>query len=112
MSPARSRSWQATALSSSPVKPSGLMAGFLLVRFGHTSSLRRSGWWPFGGGRPLADVIKLEAAEWTPVNISADPFLQITQRVLVHRVDVVDAAQFLHSKASAARTAAGPSEQE
>jgi hypothetical protein len=46
------------------------------------------------------------------MNIPAHPFLQVTQRVLVHWVDVVHAAQLLHPKTSAARAAAGPSEQE
>jgi len=46
------------------------------------------------------------------VNIPADPFLQVTQRVLVHRVDVVDSAQLLHAKTSAARATARSSEQE
>jgi hypothetical protein len=46
------------------------------------------------------------------VNIPAEPFLHVTQRVLVHRVDVIDAAQLLHSKASAAGAAAGPAKEE
>jgi hypothetical protein len=88
------------------------MAASSLIQFGHTGSLRLRRRRPLGAWRFLADVVKLEAAEWAPVNIPADPFLQVTQRVLVHRVDVVDAAQLLHSKTSAARATAGPSEQE
>jgi hypothetical protein len=42
--------------------------------------------------------------------IAADPLLQITQRVLVHRVNVIDASQLLYAKAAAARTPAGPAE--
>jgi hypothetical protein len=46
------------------------------------------------------------------VQISTHPLLHIAQRVLVHRVDVIDAAQLLHSKASAAWATAGSPEQE
>jgi hypothetical protein len=88
------------------------MAASSLIRFGHTGSLRLRRRTPLGAWRFLADVVKLEAAERAPVNIPSDPFLQVTQRVLVHRVDVVYAAQLLHAKTSAARTPAGPTEQE
>src|SRR5882672_11111966 len=87
------------------------MAASSLIQFGHTGNLRLRRR-PLGAGHSLADVVKLEAAERAPVNIPADPFLQVTQRVLVHRVDVVDSAQLLHAKTSATRATAGPSEQE
>jgi hypothetical protein len=96
-----------------------------LTRFGHTgrsvpevrswrlvvplTSHRRL---TLGRRRFFPDVVKLEAAERTPVQIPADPLLQVTQRVLVHRVDVIDPAQLLHTKATAAGAPAGSPEQE
>jgi len=54
----------------------------------------------------------LEAAKRAPVQIPAQILLPITQWVLVHRIDVIDAAQLLHAKAAAARAAAGSAKQE
>jgi hypothetical protein len=77
-----------------------------------TSNIRFPRRTPLEGGRFFADVVKLEPAERAPVNIPPEPFLHVTQRVLVHWVDVIDAAQLLHSKTSAARAAAGPAKEE
>jgi hypothetical protein len=88
-------------------------SGAVLTNIQHLTSNIRFRWrTPLNGGRFLADVVKLETAERTPVNIPPEPFLHVTQRVLVHRVDVIDAAQLLHSKASAAGAAAGPAKEE
>ena len=46
------------------------------------------------------------------MNIPTEPLLQITNRVLIHWVDVIDAAQLIHAETAAARTTAGPSEKE
>jgi len=46
------------------------------------------------------------------VQIAAQEFLQIAERILVHRVDVIDAAQLFHAKATAAGAAALSAEQE
>jgi hypothetical protein len=52
----------------------------------------------------------LQPAEGAPVQIGAEPFLQITERILIHRVDVIDAAQFFHPEIAAPGTTAGSPE--
>jgi hypothetical protein len=46
------------------------------------------------------------------VDTSAEPFLKVADRVLVHAVDIIDLAQLLYVKASAEWTTAGSSKHE
>src|SRR5260221_10348323 len=109
----RWRSWRAPPPPSSPDKLSGWTEVCSLTRFGHIRSFDdsdRSG--PLDGRGLFADIVELEPAEWTPVQIAAHEFLQIAERILVHRVDVIDAAQLFHAKRAAAGAAALAAEQE
>jgi len=60
----------------------------------------------------LANVVELEPAERAPVQITAQVFLEIAERVLVHGVDMIDSAELFHAEAAAAGAPAGPAKQE
>jgi hypothetical protein len=56
----------------------------------------------FWRAQSLSNVVELEAAGGAPVNASAEPFLKVADRVLVHGVDMIDLAQLFHLEAPAA----------
>ena len=46
------------------------------------------------------------------MHLGAEILLQIAERILIHGVDMIDAAQLLHFEATAPGTAAGAAEEE
>jgi hypothetical protein len=88
------------------------MADYSLTRFGHIGNFDGDPGWPLDGRGLLAQIVELKPAERAPVQITAQKFLEIAERILVHRVDMIDSTELFHAITSATGAAAFSAEEE